>query len=100
MKIVLNMKDPRSRASPRHVGQGVFFVSYRSAAQEALSGAAAFIVSDGKRGTISASYLNTTIFTGYHLFLITFFGTSPATVAASHVISAENRFSSCMQFLI
>ena len=29
---------------------GSFFVSYRSAAQEAPSGAAAFIVSDGKRG--------------------------------------------------
>ena len=93
MKIVLNIKDPRFRASPRHGGQGVFLLVTDPPHREAPVGGGSIHRIRYKRGvTISASYLNTTIFTGDHLFLITIFGASPATVAASLVISAENRF--------
>ena len=51
MKIVQYTKDPDS-ASLRHGGQGVFLGKNDSAAQEALSMAGAFIVTDGERGNI------------------------------------------------
>jgi len=46
MKIVLSMKDPRLRASPRQSGKGVFLNGHLSSA-----GAPAFIVPDGERGS-------------------------------------------------
>jgi hypothetical protein len=64
-KIVLSAKDPRIRATLNHCGQGRVFLNFSSPIRHGgfPSGVAAFISTDAVV-TISASFLNTTIFLG------------------------------------